>query len=93
MSHSSQYGVEPVMADPNNPGALANAARTLGTTLGKAVSTVSGLGSRETAPQPSKENAWHADYQGSGTFIIHKPKRSKRKQRQSVVRNRRPGIR
>ena len=44
-------------------------------------------------PRPQRENVWKADYIGSGTFIIHKPKRKDRKRRQSVVKNRRRGMR
>ncbi|MDP8981699.1 MAG: hypothetical protein M3O35_14045 [Acidobacteriota bacterium] len=33
-----------------------------------------------------KENLWKADYIGSGTFVIHKPKRKKPKLRQSRLK-------
>jgi hypothetical protein len=39
------------------------------------------------------ENLWQAEYHGSGTFIIRKPKRNKRKLHESRVHNPRPGMR
>ncbi|MDX2153551.1 MAG: hypothetical protein SFV54_22590 [Bryobacteraceae bacterium] len=39
------------------------------------------------------EKLFKAEYLGSGTFIITKPKRKKLKLRQSRVRNRRRGMR
>ncbi len=36
--------------------------------------------------QKQKENLWKADYIGSGTFVIHKPKRKKPKLRQSRLK-------
>lgn len=44
----------------------------------------------QTAP---KENLYQAEYLGSGTFIITKPKRNKAKLHRSRVKNRRPGMR
>ena len=40
-----------------------------------------------------KENAYQAEYLGSGTFRISKPKRTKAKRRQSALKNRRRGSR
>lgn len=40
-----------------------------------------------------KENAYQAEYLGSGTFKISKPKRTKAKRRQSALKNRRRGSR
>jgi len=37
------------------------------------------------------ENLYNAEYLGSGTFIIHKPKRKSRKLRQSRLKSRRRG--
>lgn len=38
------------------------------------------------ADDAQKENLFQAEYLGSGTFIIHKPKRKKRKLRQSRLK-------
>jgi hypothetical protein len=43
--------------------------------------------------RPQPDNLWRAEYVGSGTFIIHKPKRKDRKRRQSIVKNPRRGMR
>ncbi len=40
-----------------------------------------------------KANAYQAEYLGSGTFKISKPKRTKAKRRQSALKNRRRGSR
>ncbi len=84
------------MADEEKEGTLTEAARTIGSAVGKVVSSVGG-GRDDTArpapPPPHKENLWHAEYAGSGTFIIHKPKRKAGKRHRAVVRNRRPGMR
>ena len=87
------------MADEEKDSALAGAARVVGSTLGKVVSKVSGGGEGKTASPPpppappAKENLWTAEYAGSGTFIIHKPKRKAGKRHRTIVRNRRPGMR
>ena len=39
------------------------------------------------------EKLYKADYQGSGTFIISKPKRKKAKQRQTALKNPKRGSR
>ncbi len=39
------------------------------------------------------EKLYKAEYVGSGTFIISKPKRRKTKLRQTRLKNRRPGSR
>jgi len=44
-------------------------------------------------PVKQKENLYQAEYQGSGTFKITKPKRTKAKRRQSALKNRRRGSR
>jgi hypothetical protein len=41
----------------------------------------------------AEEKLYKAEYVGSGTFIISKPKREKKKLRQSRVKNRRRGMR
>jgi len=40
-----------------------------------------------------KENIYEAEYLGSGTFKIVKPKRQDRKRRQSALKGTRPGAR
>ncbi|HVP45857.1 MAG TPA: hypothetical protein VMT32_04715 [Bryobacteraceae bacterium] len=44
------------------------------------------------APKP-KENLYRAEYLGSGTFKISKPKRTRSKRRQSALKNRQRGAR
>jgi hypothetical protein len=41
----------------------------------------------------AKAELYSAEYIGSGTFIISKPKRNKRKRRQQLVRSPKPGMR
>jgi hypothetical protein len=43
--------------------------------------------------QLAEDKLYKAEYLGSGTFIISKPKRKKTKIRQSKLRNPRPGSR
>jgi hypothetical protein len=45
------------------------------------------------AEQQNSEKLYKAEYVGSGTFLISKPKRSKLKRRQSALKNRRRGSR
>ncbi|MCU0226733.1 MAG: hypothetical protein MUF01_03770 [Bryobacterales bacterium] len=45
-----------------------------------------------TAAKP-KENLFQAEYLGSGTFLITKPKRNKAKLHKTRVKNRRRGMR
>jgi hypothetical protein len=47
----------------------------------------------ETPARKQKENVYHAEYLGSGTFRISKPKRAKSKRRQAALKNRRRGSR
>jgi hypothetical protein len=44
-------------------------------------------------PLKQKENVYQAEYLGSGTFRITKPKRSGAKRRQAALKNRRRGSR
>jgi len=44
-------------------------------------------------PVKQKENLYQAEYLGSGTFKITKPKRRARKRRQTALKNRRRGSR
>jgi len=46
-----------------------------------------------TKPLKQKENVYQAEYLGSGTFKISKPKRRSAKRRQSALKNRRRGSR
>ncbi len=41
----------------------------------------------------NNEKLYKAEYLGSGTFVISKPKRNKTKQRQTILKNRRRGSR
>lgn len=41
----------------------------------------------------AEDRKWQAEYQGSGTFIISKPKRKANKKRQTKVRNPQRGAR
>jgi|SRR5579872_1504313 len=79
-------------------GPLVGAAKTIGSVVGKVASLV-GAGEKEKKTPPKKppvklkENAYKAEYLGSGTFNITKPKRAKAKRRQSALKNRRRGSR
>ena len=44
---------------------------------------------QDKTPRPQAEDLYKAEYIGSGTFIIKKPKRNSRKTHQSRVKNRR----
>ena len=78
-----------MMGDQENTGqepgdALVYTARALGKAAGKLASAL-GHGGESAAAPPA--NLYHAEYLGSGTFVIHKPKRKKRKIRQSQLKN------
>jgi hypothetical protein len=47
----------------------------------------------QTPARKQKENVYQAEYLGSGTFKISKPKRAKSKRRQAALKNRRRGSR
>ena len=47
----------------------------------------------ESPARKQKENVYQAEYLGSGTFKISKPKRAKSKRRQAALKNRRRGSR
>lgn len=66
----------------NNEGALVSAAKAIGKAAGK----VASLAGATAAPAKQKENLWGAEYLGSGTFVIHKPKRKSAKLRQSRLK-------
>ena len=46
---------------------------------------------QENTPRPPAEDLYKAQYIGSGTFIIKKPKRNSRKTHQARVKNKRGG--
>jgi hypothetical protein len=66
-------------------GFLTDAARALGSAAGKVAKAV--------GAKPPAEDLYRAEYVGSGTFIVKKPKRSKVKLHQSRVKSRRRGAR
>lgn len=83
------------MGDQENTGQagsnlLVDAAKAVGTAAGKIASSL-GLGGAETPAPPA--NLYRAEYVGSGTFIISKPKRTKHKMRQSQLKNPQRGSR
>ena len=67
---------------------LVGAAKTIGAAAGKIAAST---GARPAVK--AKENLFQADYFGSGTFVIHKPKRRARKLRQSRLKGPRRGAR
>ncbi len=70
---------------------LVAAAKTLGAAAGKIAALAGG---RAQAPAAAaKENLYQAEYLGSGTFVIHKPKRRGHKLRQSRLKGPRRGAR
>lgn len=81
------------MADEQNSSPLVEAARSIGSTIGKVVSKVAGGDKTAAPPAQAKANLWQAENLGSGTFVIHKPKRSGGKRHRLIVRNRRRGMR
>jgi hypothetical protein len=82
-------------------GALVSAAKAIGKAAGK-VSSIAGGGdskshsggsSKKKPAMKQKENIYQAEYLGSGTFRISKPKRRKTKRRQSSLKNPQRGAR
>ncbi len=71
--------------------AVAGAAKMDVSAVGKAASLADGA--KTANKKPLKENAYRAEYLGSGTFTISKPKRSKSKRRQSALKNPQRGAR
>ena len=49
------------------------------------------MATENTTPKPQPEDLYKAQYIGSGTFLIKKPKRNRRKTHQSRVKNDRGG--
>jgi hypothetical protein len=79
---------------PGGQSDVGGAAKSAGSASGKAQSAA--RANAQTAPKKPvklKENAYQAQYLGSGTFNISKPKRSKTKRRQAALKNRRRGSR
>jgi hypothetical protein len=72
-------------------GPLVEAARALGNVAGKIVAAVTG--EPGAPPVKAKSNLWSSEYIGSGTFIIHQPKRKSGKRHQQRVKSPRPGMR
>lgn len=74
---------------------LVSAAKVIGSTVAKVVSAT-GLGgdaaAKEQAAKKGK-NLYRAEYLGSGTFNITKPKRKKPKRRQAQLKNPQRGAR
>jgi hypothetical protein len=70
-----------------NDSALVNTAKSAGRTAGKAAGKLGA--SAPSTPVP--EDLYKAEYVGSGTFKIKKPKRNKRKTHQQRVKNDRGG--
>jgi hypothetical protein len=69
--------------------ALVSAAKAIGKVAGK-IASVTGA---HAPAAPVKENLYQAEYLGSGTFIIHRPKRKSAKLRQSRLKGPRRGAR
>ncbi|HUS05897.1 MAG TPA: hypothetical protein VMZ52_06370 [Bryobacteraceae bacterium] len=71
------------------PGVLVKAAKAIGKAAGK-VAAVAGVEPEKPADAP---DLYKAQYIGSGTFIIKKPKRNRTKLHQTRVKSRRRGMR
>ncbi len=68
-------------------GLLVSAAKAIGTVAGKVAALKGGAPkAEETKPKPEKEHLYRAEYIGSGTFLITKPKRKSAKLRQSRLK-------
>jgi len=81
-------------------GALVGAAKAIGKAAGKVASLASGDSkshaggnSKKKPALKQKGNVYQAEYLGSGTFRISKPKRQKTKRRQSALKNPQRGAR
>lgn len=67
---------------PKNEGVLVSAAKAIGKAAGKVASAAGA----QAEPVKQKENLYQAEYLGSGTFIVSKPKRKRAKLRQSRLK-------
>jgi len=72
-----------------NDSVLVSAAKAIGAVAGK-IASVTGT---QAQAAPEKENLYQAEYLGSGTFLIHRPKRKSAKLRQSRLKGPRRGSR
>ena len=70
-----------------DPGILVKAAKAAGKVAGK-IAAVAGI-----EPKAEAADLYKAQYIGSGTFLIKKPKRKKTKLHQTRVKSRRRGMR
>ena len=71
--------------DSAKEGVLTGAAKAIGSAVGKVASLVKA--------KPEKEGLYKAEYIGSGTFNVTKPKRKTAKRRQSALKAPRRGAR
>jgi hypothetical protein len=76
----------------NQDSALVDAAKVVGTVVGKIAGAV-GAGGEAAEPIEQPKDLYRAEYLGSGTFLIKKPKRKSRKTRQSQLKNPQRGSR
>ena len=70
---------------------IVGAAKVIGSAVGKVASLATGGTASTRKPLKQKENVYQAEYLGSGTFSISKPKRRKTKRRQAALKNRQRG--
>ncbi len=63
-----------------------SAAKAIGTVAGKVAALKSGSAPKVEEAKPQKEHLYRAEYIGSGTFLITKPKRKSAKLRQSRLK-------
>lgn len=70
----------------DSDGLLVEAAKAVGAAAGKVASLAGASPAATSAPPVLKEGAYAAQYLGSGTFIISKPKRKDAKLRQSRLK-------
>lgn len=80
------------MADEQNGGALIGAAKAIGKAAGK-IAALATSATPAAEPPKQKEDLYKAEYLGSGTFLIRKPKRKSPKLRQTRLKGRVRGAR
>ncbi len=85
---------EPKEAQKNDANPLVSAAKVIGSAVGK-IASLAGAGGEQpsAAPAPADPNLYRAEYAGSGTFNISKPRRQSKKIRQSRLKNPQRGAR
>jgi hypothetical protein len=81
---------EPVAAESPAAEPIAGAGKTAGNAASSRTVTAPATTRK---PLKQKANVYQAEYLGSGTFKISKPKRRSAKRRQSALKNRRRGSR